>query len=59
MKTVEKVYGNLDSIKIITIAPEIEGALDVIKQLTNRGIIVSIGIIIHFSQIFQQLQNLI
>ncbi|XKL64746.1 hypothetical protein PGB90_004832 [Kerria lacca] len=43
MKTVEKVYGNLDSIKIITIAPEIEGALDVIKQLTNRGIIVSIG----------------
>lgn len=37
------MYGSLDNIKIITLAPEIDGALDTIKQLTDRGIIVSMG----------------
>lgn len=37
------MYGNLDKIRIITVAPEIEGALDTIKELKKRGIIVSIG----------------
>lgn len=36
-------YSSLDCVKIITIAPELPFALDTIKALKNRGIIVSIG----------------
>ena len=37
----EKVSGN--SIKIVTIAPEVEGALQLIKYFKNQGIVVSLG----------------
>lgn len=43
MKAVESMYGSLDHFKIITVAPEIEGALDTIKELTDCGKIVSMG----------------
>lgn len=37
----EEVYGSLDGVKMVTLAPELEGALDVIKKLKEKGIIVS------------------
>lgn len=37
------VYGDLDNIKIITLAPEKKLAPNVIAELTNNGIIVSVG----------------
>ena len=36
-------YSSLDFVKIITLAPEQPFALDTIKSLTDRGIIVSVG----------------
>jgi len=36
-------YGSLDNIEIITLAPELDGSMEVIKQLSNNGIIVSLG----------------
>lgn len=41
--TVENVYKDLGLIKIITLAPELKHALDVIKYLHERGIVVSLG----------------
>jgi N-acetylglucosamine-6-phosphate deacetylase len=37
------MYGSLDLFKIITLAPEIEGALSTIKELSCSGKIVSMG----------------
>jgi N-acetylglucosamine-6-phosphate deacetylase len=42
-KLQELIEGYEDIIKIITIAPELEGAIDLIKILTKKGIIVSLG----------------
>lgn len=39
----QEVYGNLDNVKIITLAPELAGAFDVIKELTRQNIVVSMG----------------
>jgi N-acetylglucosamine-6-phosphate deacetylase len=41
--TVKEVYGSLDNIKIITLAPELEDAEDVIQKLSSQGIVVSVG----------------
>jgi N-acetylglucosamine-6-phosphate deacetylase len=42
--TLNKIIdGFEDIIKIITIAPELEGAIDLIKKLSERGIIASMG----------------
>lgn len=43
MKSVEEIYGNLENVQIMTLAPELENALSVVKELTDRGIIVSMG----------------
>lgn len=44
MKDVLGTYGdNLSNVKIMTIAPEVDGALSTIQSLRERGIIVSIG----------------
>lgn len=36
-------YGNMDNVKIITVAPELKNALPVIDELSKRNIIVSVG----------------
>jgi N-acetylglucosamine-6-phosphate deacetylase len=37
------------AIKIITVAPEVEGVLDSLEELINFGVIVSIGIFLYIS----------
>lgn len=36
-------YGSLDNTKIITLAPEIAHSMEIILELKNRGIVVSVG----------------
>lgn len=43
IQQMEEIYGPLDSAKIITIAPELEGMEKVIPELKKRGILVSAG----------------
>lgn len=38
-----ETYGSLENIAIITLAPEKNRALEVIKELTSRNITVSLG----------------
>ncbi|XP_027718798.1 N-acetylglucosamine-6-phosphate deacetylase isoform X2 [Vombatus ursinus] len=38
-----KTYGSLDNIAIITLAPELKRSHEVIKELTSRGVCVSVG----------------
>lgn len=37
------MYGDLGDVKIVTLAPELVGAADVIKNLTKLGVTVSVG----------------
>ncbi|XP_049286293.1 N-acetylglucosamine-6-phosphate deacetylase [Anopheles funestus] len=41
--TVRDVYGSMDNVQIITLAPEKAGATEVIQELSNNGITVSVG----------------
>ena len=47
IQIVETVYGkeglDQDGVKIITAAPDVEGVMDCIADLTKRGVTVSIG----------------
>nr|CAH7739649.1 unnamed protein product [Callosobruchus chinensis] len=43
LSTLEEVYGSLENVKIITLAPEFPNSGTVIKELTERNIIVSLG----------------
>lgn len=40
---VERMYGSLDNISVITLAPELAGSGEVIRSLTQKGITVSVG----------------
>nr|XP_002130591.1 N-acetylglucosamine-6-phosphate deacetylase-like [Ciona intestinalis] len=41
--SVLEVYGDLTNVKIVTLAPELDNACEVIKMLSEKGIIVSLG----------------
>lgn len=43
LQTILNTYGSLDHITLITLAPEIPGILDVVQQLTQKNIVVSLG----------------
>uniref|UniRef100_T1IK78 N-acetylglucosamine-6-phosphate deacetylase n=1 Tax=Strigamia maritima TaxID=126957 RepID=T1IK78_STRMM len=42
-KDVENMYGDLSNVCLVTLAPELPFALDIIKELSLRGITVSLG----------------
>lgn len=41
--SLEDFYGSLEGIKLLTLAPEMPGALKMIKELTRKGIVASLG----------------
>ena len=43
IETMQDVFGSLDNVKIITLAPEIPNVLQSIPHLVDRGIVVSVG----------------
>lgn len=48
IKTLEKnnlidTYGSLENVGIVTLAPELDGSMEVIKLLSSNGIVVSLG----------------
>ena len=43
IETLHTFYGHLDNIAIVTLAPELSGALDVIGYLSEKGVVVSLG----------------
>lgn len=42
-KDVLDVYGSLDNVRMVTLAPELPNSCDVIRKLTEMGIAVSLG----------------
>jgi len=53
IQNLETIYGSLSGVKIITLAPELPGALEVIKILNSKGIIVSAG---HSNASYEEMQ---
>ena len=47
----EEVYGDLTGVKLATVAPEIPGGMELIRFLSERGVVVSIG---HSGASFEQ-----
>ena len=43
---IQECYGSLDNMRIITLAPELPGAMEVIPLLVNKGIVVALGTIV-------------
>lgn len=43
LESIREVYGSLENVIIITLAPELPGALEAIKDLTKLGIKVALG----------------
>lgn len=42
-KSVDDCYGDISNVRVVTLAPELEGSLDAVKYLTSKGITVSMG----------------
>lgn len=42
-ESVKSCYGSIEHIKLLTIAPELEGSLETIQYLHNHGVVVSMG----------------
>lgn len=53
MDSMREVYKHLDAICIITLAPELPNAVPVCRQLTEMGIVVSVGM--YVSQVYLNL----
>lgn len=51
--SIEKVYGSLQGVKLITLAPELPGSLQVIRELRKKGVFVSAG---HSNATFDQMK---
>ena len=43
IQTLEDVYSTLDAVSIVTLAPELNHADEVVRALVERGITVSVG----------------
>lgn len=43
MSSIIDIYGSLENVAILTLAPELPGANDVIRQLTGLGVTISLG----------------
>lgn len=43
LQSIKEVYGSLDNVVIVTLAPELEGATQAIRGLTELGIKVALG----------------
>lgn len=43
MEDLMEVYGSLDNVAVVTLAPELSGSLSVVRELSQRGITVSLG----------------
>lgn len=43
LESLREVYQHVDAIRMITLAPELPNAIQVCRELTNMGIVVSVG----------------
>ncbi|XP_023725397.1 N-acetylglucosamine-6-phosphate deacetylase isoform X2 [Cryptotermes secundus] len=43
LDSLQDVYGSIENVRIVTLAPELNNAVDIIEELTKRGITVSLG----------------
>lgn len=43
MEDLTEVYGSLDNVAVVTLAPELSGGQSVVRELSQRGITVSLG----------------
>jgi N-acetylglucosamine-6-phosphate deacetylase len=48
LASLQDVYGSMENVRIVTLAPELNNAVDVIEELTKKGITVSLGLKMFF-----------